>query len=318
MSDVLLLVFAAILIAIALRGSASSLSRRSGLSLNASVAIIGLLLLAICGASIWYWGWHMIDRADNLADQLRSNFQSLRDLVESTSWGKALVEDLSKSRVFSAGQSVAGNIAGMAFSTFGTAGSVLIVVVTAIYLSVDPMLYVNGFVRLSPVDYRPRLREILFTIRHALAWWLLGRAIDMAAVFMVTYAGLWLLDMPAALPLAVVAAILNFVPYIGAFAGAAPAVLVALSQSPTEALWVVALFTGIQLAEGYILSPMIQKRTVSLPPVLTILSQTVFGALFGLFAIILAPALAVACMIIVRMAYVEDVLETPRESAGDA
>ena len=87
--------------------------------------------------------------------------------------------------------------------------------------------------------------------------------------------------MPLTFLLALIAGLLNFIPYIGAVLGAVPAVIVAFGQGPMQALWVVLLFLVIQTVEGYLLVPFIQQRTVQLPPALLIFSQTVFGTLFG-------------------------------------
>ena len=97
-------------------------------------------------------------------------------------------------------------------------------------------------------------------------------------------------------------------PYIGAIAGAVPALLIAFGQSPIDALWVALLYMAVQTAEGYFIMPQIQKRTAHLPPALAILSQTVLGSLFGVFGLILATPAAVAAIVAVRMIYVEDIL----------
>lgn len=131
----------------------------------------------------------------------------------------------------------------------------------------------------------------------------------MLVVTALTFIGLMLLNLPLALVLAIIAGVLNFVPYIGAFAGAVPAVAVALGESPTLALWVALLLFAIQMVEGYILAPFIQRRTARLPPVITIMSQALFGALFGVLGFLLAPALAATILVAVRSLYVEDVLQ---------
>jgi predicted PurR-regulated permease PerM len=106
-----------------------------------------------------------------------------------------------------------------------------------------------------------------------------------------------------------IAGLFNFVPYIGALAGAVPALAVAVGQSPHTAIYVAVLFAVVQTLEGNIIGPLIQKRTVDLPPALTILSQTVLGTLFGVMGLILATPLTAASMTAVRMVYVETVLE---------
>lgn len=92
----------------------------------------------------------------------------------------------------------------------------------------------------------------------------------------------------------------------------------ALGQSPGLALWVAALFMLVQTLEGNVIAPLIQKRTVSLPPALTIFSQTILGTLFGPLGLILATPIMAATLVLVRMCYVEGVLERPSASTRGA
>ncbi|MCX2561920.1 AI-2E family transporter [Acetobacter farinalis] len=126
--------------------------------------------------------------------------------------------------------------------------------------------------------------------------------LDMTVVGVLTWLGLWAIGMPLALPLGLVAGTANFIPYLGAFVGAIPALLIGLSVSTQEALMVLGLYTVIQAFEGYVMSPFIQKRAVSMPPALTILSQTIFGAFLGMWGFIFAtPITAVLLAVATRL-----------------
>ena len=203
---------------------------------------------------------------------------------------------------------MAGMISGVATGTLGALGSLVVLAAAALYFAVSPDLYVNGTLRLIPPRHRERGHEIMHAVGTTLRWWFLGQAVDMLVVGVLTGAGLLALGIPLWGTLAVIAALCNFVPYIGALAGAVPAILVALGHGPQSALWVAALFVCVQSLEGYLVAPLIQKRTVELPPVLTIMSQTVLGTLFGPLGLILATPLTAASMVLVRKLYVEDVL----------
>jgi predicted PurR-regulated permease PerM len=130
----------------------------------------------------------------------------------------------------------------------------------------------------------------------------------MVVVAMLVCGGLLILDVPLAPTLALLAGLFNFVPYVGALAGAVPAILVALTESPTLALWVALLFLCVQMLEGNVIAPLIQRRTITLAPALTILSQTILGAVFGILGLVVATPLTAAMVTAVRMLYV-DVLE---------
>jgi predicted PurR-regulated permease PerM len=99
------------------------------------------------------------------------------------------------------------------------------------------------------------------------------------------------------------------VPYLGAFAAAAPAVLIGFLASPTKALEVAGLYLVIHSVEGYIVTPLIQRYAVSLPPAVLIAVQLVMAALFGITGVIFATPVAVAVIVLVQTLYVRDVLE---------
>ena len=138
----------------------------------------------------------------------------------------------------------------------------------------------------------------------------------MAAVGVLSYVGLLILGVPLALGLAVLTALLEFVPYIGPVLAAVPVILMALTESPATALYAVLLYVAIQLVESNVISPVVQQRAVFLPPALTILFQALMGVLFGLLGILLATPIAAASLVAVQRLYVRDVLGDDGEQRG--
>lgn len=108
------------------------------------------------------------------------------------------------------------------------------------------------------------------------------------------------------------AAILTFIPNFGPILAAAPAVLLALSDGFTKAGWVIGLYLAVQTVESYFVTPLIQRRTVSLPPAFTLAVQIVAGVLAGVAGLALATPLAAAGLVLVRELYVKDTLEQPK------
>ncbi|MDQ3776068.1 MAG: AI-2E family transporter [Pseudomonadota bacterium] len=90
--------------------------------------------------------------------------------------------------------------------------------------------------------------------------------------------------------------------------------MLAILQSPTRALYVVLLYLGIQTVESYLLTPLMQKRTVSLPPAVTIFVQVLLGVLVGGLGLVLATPLMAAAFVLVRMLYIEDTLSDSIET----
>ena len=308
LSDVLLLVFASLLIASVLRGGANAMHRQTGLGERWCLLAIVVLLLLVIGAILWWRGPEIAQQAVQMTDQLTAQVQTLWQMLGQSDWGGRLVDRLRSSR-----WSMVGNVTGyapqVASSVLGLGGTLVVVIATAMFFAASPGLYRHGVLRLLPVPWRPRGAEVLDEVGESLRLWFLGQFADMVIVTVLIGTGLFLLGVPLAPTLALVAGLLNFVPYVGALAGSLPAILVALAQSPGLALWVALLFVVVQTLEGNVIAPLIQKRTVALPPVLTIISQTVLGTLFGALGLILATPFVAAAMVTVRMVYVEGILE---------
>ena len=119
------------------------------------------------------------------------------------------------------------------------------------------------------------------------------------------------------LALGFLAAIFNFVPNFGPLFSAVPAILIALMDSPEKALWVVGLFVVLQNAEGYLISPNIQRKAVELPQALSILGQVMMGLLAGGIGFVLATPLVAAVHVAVKTLYVEDLLGDDVETPAD-
>jgi len=117
-----------------------------------------------------------------------------------------------------------------------------------------------------------------------------------------------LLGAPFAVALALLAGLMEFVPYIGPFIAAVPAILVGFAEGPELALKIGLLFLAIQMIESYVLAPLIQHRAVHLPPATILFAQVLMGAIVGALGVAVATPLAAAVMVAVSMLYVEDAL----------
>ena len=305
LADVLLLIFAAILLASVLHGAAERIGRRLGLRPGMALGAILMSLLALVAIAVFFRGPVLVSELMRLSGQFGGQVKRLRQTLAGEPWAEHLVDE---AQSYLTGGHVAGMLSGFATGTIGALGSLLVLVVAGLYFAASPGLYVEGAIHLLPIGQRARGRAVLQATGHALRWWFVGQAIDMAAVGSLTAIGLFALAIPLASSLALIAALFNFVPYIGAICGAVPAVLVAFGHGPTPAIEVALLCVAVQTRDGNVIPPLTPRRTVELPPVLTIFSQTVLGTLFGPLGLILATPLTAAGMVFVRMVYVEDVL----------
>ncbi|MFT9387738.1 AI-2E family transporter [Acetobacter sp.] len=314
---VVMVVFASILVAVCLHGAARIVSRLTRGPQWASVLLLVVTLLAGTAVVVDVSGPELMAQMAHLHIALKTERDALHATLNTEPLGHAILDHLPKvlggnqepDATEGTGGSGAGNTSSMDFagsmtnvltSTFGSVGTVVVIVIAGVYFALSPHLYANGVLRVTPLAYRPVMHTVLLTAAHTLSAWVAGQMLDMTLIGLLTWGGLSLLGMPLALPLGFLAGMANFVPYLGTFIGATPALLVALSISPREALMVGGFYAAVQAFEGYVLSPFIQKRAVSMPPALTILSQTIFGAFLGIWGFVFASPLTAVLLAVAK------------------
>lgn len=303
LSDAVLLVFAAILLAVLLRAAARVLSRLTHLPVRLSLAI-STLVIVLAGAAFGYTlGPRFVTEGQQLIQEIYGYAGHLRQTYGSTPWARMLENNLGQG-----GISIEPLAPKLLTITFGTAGGIFLLVITALYLAISPELYLNGLIRLVPLGRRARAHEILGALGHTLRFWMLGQLIDMAVVGVLATIGLLLLHMPLPIALGVIAGLLTFIPYLGAILAGIPAVIVASTQGASTILWVVLLYTFCHSIEGYVVAPLVTRRTVDLPPAVTVFSMSILGALYGFLGVLVATPLTAAIILLVREIYVRDVL----------
>jgi len=307
--DVVLLAFIGVLAAILLRAPADWLAARFGWREGWSLALVGVLLLALLVGGAVLFGRGIASQALALIDRIPEIVEAAKDEISQNEFGRRAVELAESSGLLSGGESqFLGRGLGLLGSTFGALANVFIVLFFAVFMAAQPRMYVDGFLHLVARRKRDRVREVLHEIGEVLRRWLVGQSLLAACVAALTAAGLLLLGAPFPYALALLAGLMEFVPYIGPFLAAVPAVLVGFAEGPQVALWVAALFVGIQLVESYILAPLVQHRAVHLPPAAILFAQVLMGAIVGALGVAVATPLAAAVMVALAMLYVEDAL----------
>lgn len=306
-SDVFMLAFGAIVAAAVVRGLARRYEAWTGLSTQKAAMLAALSIALLLAAVFWLVGEALADQLGQLQRSLPEAWAAARGWLESHTPGRQLLQALQAAGEES--QLSGTQLAGAASSTFGALGSAALILIVGVYFAADPSLYRDGVVRLVPPRHRARVREALDACGQAVSCWLLGQSASMAFLGATTAIGLWLLEVPLALVLGLITGLLAFVPFFGSIAAGALAVLIAFIDGPEKALYVALLFLALQQVEEYLLQPLVQRWAVSMPPVLTMFSALVFGVLFGPLGIVFGTPVMVVTMVLVRMLYVEDVLE---------
>ena len=320
LGNVFMLIFAGVLFAVILSGLTNVLVHHASLPRGVAMTIVIAVTIGLLGGFGVLAGPRLASQGSELAKRIPEAIDQLQQQLATQEWAQQLLQRVPQPEQMATSNtgSIAGRVLGVFSTLAGGLGSALIVFVIGLYLAISPVLYTEGAARLVPKGRRKRVGQVLAAMGHALRWWMVGRGASMVVVGILTGVGLLLAGVPLYFSLGVIAALFSFVPYIGPIASAVPAILVAFTVSPLKALYVVLIFAGVQFLESYLITPLIQEQTVSIPPALLISAQVVAGVLAGLLGVLLATPIAVAATVAVQMLYVEDVLGDPVEVLGES
>lgn len=310
LADVFVLAFGGVLLATALRALSDPLDRHTALKGRWSLVAVVLLLLAGLGLAGWLIGAQLTVQLHELSELLPDAMSSVQRWFERSAFGPALI-DLGRRSLDGARGAVSG-LAQFASSTLGMLANTLLILFLGLYLAADPSLYRRGLIHLLPHAGRKRADQALQAAGTALQKWLVGQLIAMVTVGLITGVGLWLLRTPLALSLALIAGLLEFIPFVGPILSAIPAVLVAFTQGGMAPVYVLLLYLVIQQIEGNVIMPLVQRWAVALPPALGLIGVVVFGLLFGVLGVLFATPLMVVVMVLVQKLYVEGALRDGR------
>ena len=309
--DVILLIFAAVLLAIFLHGLADMLGRVLNLSEGLRVMIVAFVLVAVLSVAVTLLAPSVAEQVQKLRVELPKSAQTAGEYISRFGWGRAIIEQLPSVNELmdNINASTLLTVGGGFFtSTIGALGNFFITILLAIYFASEPRFYARGFTKLFPIAQRRRVSEVLGSIGATLSWWLVGKAGSMLFIGVLTWIGLSIIGVPLALTLGLIAGLLSFIPNFGPIISALPALLLAFIDSPVTTLYVLALFIGVQLIESNIVTPLIERETVELPPGLTIIFQLALAVMVGGLGLVLATPLLAVIMVIVQMIYIQDVL----------
>lgn len=311
----LLMLFGAIVVASIFRAVADMICHYTRLPNGVSTALAIILVLGSLVGLIAVFGSHVAQQATTLRETLPAAWKVLEQRVGDVGLSEQL--DRFVATITAPGGGSLSGFGRTLISIGGGFADLIVVIFAGIYLATQPNFYRVGAIKLVPPKRRKIAAEVMLESERALRLWLKGQAIAMLVVGLLTGFGLWLLGMPSAFTLGLVAGVLEFIPFAGPIIAAVPAILLALAVSPELALWVTLLYVAVQQFEGNILTPLVQQYAVDLPGAVLMFSLIGFGSLFGTLGVILAAPLAVVTMVLVKRLYVIETLDTPTPIPGE-
>lgn len=288
----------------------------------ALVLLLSLALLVVLGWLLW----------PTLREQLSTVRSELPRAIDRVSdWATGLlssvgtetarvpdVEQQLQQRLSQEASRIVGGALPLLNTVMGGLFAVFVIIAAGLFLAVDPHVYRAGLVRLLPATGRRDFANALTEVASTLRWWMVGTGISMSIIAVATTLALWAIGMPGFVALGVLAGLLQFIPNVGPVISAIPAVLLALVVAPSKVVWVILLYAGIQLIESNVLTPLVMKKAVHVPPALSILFQTLMAIVFGFLGLLLAvPILAATLVLINRLDFQADMRRRGRAAHDD-
>lgn len=293
-TTLLYVIFGGAMFALLARRLAHLIADHTPLGMKLALGIVGLVGAGLLALFVWFAGPRVVVEFQALSEALPAGIDSARLWLSKWPLGRQLVEGLPDgSALGEHWRETFSQAMFVASTTLGVLGNVAVLLFVGIYLAIDPEVYERGLLALAPPARRPLLKAWLRRVADALAGWLLGRALSMGVVGVLTMGALWILDIPLVFILGLFAALLSFVPYFGPLFGFIPPALLALMDGPEKLGWLVLAWGVVQLAESYLITPLIQERIVAVPPALLIVAQVLSGIVAGPIGVIYATPITV-------------------------
>ncbi|MFN6337727.1 MAG: AI-2E family transporter [Cyanobacteriota bacterium] len=327
--EALVLLFAAVVLAMALCTLVGTVRKRLGserplalaLSLLGVAIVLGIVATAIIPPFVAEFA--------ELLQKLPAAGQALLNLINQAMEGASrilygnrdgglawLKRTLTLPAEAAGGGGLVANIGGGAWRLLGVAGNLgtgllqtIFVIAVALMITAQPTAYREVALLLVPGFYRRRAREVLLQCGESLSAWMGGVLISSLCVGTLAAIGLLLLGVKLVAANAVLAGLLNIIPNVGPTLSTLFPMSVALLDSPWKAIAVLLLYILVQNLESYVITPSVMHHQLKLLPGLTLMAQLLFTVLFGPLGLVLALPLAVCLQVILREVIIHDVLD---------
>jgi predicted PurR-regulated permease PerM len=302
----LLIIFGGLVFASMLDGGVRLLGRVLPIPRGLRLLIVVLFVLAFLGGTFYLTGVQIAQQAEQLRTTLEVQANRVVAWISSLGLmpGRADLAGMAQQALGSIGR-----LTSAVGTVLGAGASLLMVVSIGLFVAIEPRIYERGLQWMVPVGARDDFSVTIGRMARMLRVLLAGRLLGMLFEGMLTWVLLSIAGVPMALLLGIITGILAFIPNIGAFISGVLMIAVGFSAGADQGLWAIAIYFGVQTFDGYVLIPLVAKRTVDLPPALTLSAQILASTLFGVMGLALADPM---------VAMIKVALESEAERAAKA
>jgi predicted PurR-regulated permease PerM len=319
----LFVIFAGILLGVALNAMTNMLGRVVRLPHALRLAIVCLVLAGLLSGVVFLGGSAIAEQAAALSDTIKSQLVGVKAFLDrngiDTSYfdignpatpaaspapGKPLAAPTTHSfpgagTLAESGGAIVSQTLKLLLSTVSAVGNIFIVLFLGLAFAAQPSVYREGLLFMAPARHRASATVILDRIGETLERWLNAQMVTMFAVFFVTWVGLAIIGIPSSFILGILAGLLAFIPTVGALIGGLIVVLASLASGWVAATSAFVLFLGVHGLESYVLTPIIQRQALNIPAATLFAVQILLGVVFGIWGLALAlPLMAIAKVMI--------------------
>ena len=296
----ILLIVGALVFAAMLDGGARLLGRVTRLGRGLRLAIVCIGVFAFLVWTCYFAGSELVAQFETLRVVVTNQLNRLFGWASSIGLitGPNQINEIGRQLMGSLGQLTA-----FVGNAFGALSSLAMIIVLGIFIAIEPRLYERGVAWMLPMESRGRFYETAGQMGRTLRLLMAGRLLGMGVEGVFTGIALAIAGIPMAALLGLLTGLLAFLPNIGAIVSGILIVLVGFSQGFDSGIWAIIIYLTVQTLDGYIIVPMVAKRSVDLAPALILGAQLLFGAAFGILGLALAdPIVAMVKVALERRA----------------
>jgi len=303
--NILLMVLAGALISVYFHGLGDIIERKTKLSRKWAMTISVALSFVILGVLFWFMGSTIQVQVAQLSNTLPHTVNVFKEKLSASPIGQKILDNFSGDN----SPDLTHTVQSFFSTSFGVLGDIYIIIFLGIFFTSNPDSYKNGIILLIPKSKKELGHHIMDRISLSLKGWLKSMMVSIVLITILIATGLSIISIPMAMVLALIAGMLKLIPNLGSLLAMIPGVLLALTISTNTAIGVAILYIVSQTIVSNIVTPLIQKKMIDLPPALTLISQLIMGVLSGALGIILAVPLLSIIIILVDELYVKKINE---------